>query len=117
MIADREALKNLEKSNARNVAHIRKTGHFFRFVFAEEFVRDRNSRILSEMARPPRLERGTPGLEGRCSIQLSYGRVNLWYAECHSSMHSNRFGSKTRIFAASTCIFPRKDQNRGRLSE
>ena len=27
------------------------------------------------MARPPRLERGTPGLEGRCSIQLSYGRV------------------------------------------
>ena len=28
-----------------------------------------------ELARPPRLERGTPGLEGRCSIQLSYGRV------------------------------------------
>src|SRR4051794_26494270 len=26
------------------------------------------------MARPPRLELGTPGLEGRCSIQLSYGR-------------------------------------------
>src|SRR5258707_1031944 len=27
------------------------------------------------MVRPPRLERGTPGLEGRCSIQLSYGRT------------------------------------------
>ena len=27
------------------------------------------------MARPPRLELGTPGLEGRCSIQLSYGRT------------------------------------------
>src|SRR4051794_37701804 len=27
-----------------------------------------------KMVRPPRLERGTPGLEGRCSIQLSYGR-------------------------------------------
>ena len=27
------------------------------------------------MARPPRLERGTPGLEGRCSIRLSYGRT------------------------------------------
>src|SRR4051812_38120981 len=26
------------------------------------------------MARPPRLERGTLCLEGRCSIQLSYGR-------------------------------------------
>src|SRR5882672_5862629 len=28
-----------------------------------------------EMARPPRLERGTLCLEGRCSIQLSYGRT------------------------------------------
>ena len=27
------------------------------------------------LARPPRLERGTRGLEGRCSVQLSYGRV------------------------------------------
>ncbi len=26
------------------------------------------------MARPPRFERGTLCLEGRCSIQLSYGR-------------------------------------------
>ena len=29
------------------------------------------------MARPPRLERGTLCLEGRCSIQLSYGRSKL----------------------------------------
>ena len=28
-----------------------------------------------KMARPPRLERGTLCLEGRCSIQLSYGRT------------------------------------------
>ncbi len=28
------------------------------------------------VVRPPRLERGTPGLEGRCSIQLSYGRLS-----------------------------------------
>ena len=27
------------------------------------------------LARPPRLERGTLCLEGRCSIQLSYGRL------------------------------------------
>jgi hypothetical protein len=26
--------------------------------------------------RPARLERATYGLEGRCSIQLSYGRLN-----------------------------------------
>ena len=30
--------------------------------------------VLRRLARPPRLERGTPGLEGRCSIRLSYGR-------------------------------------------
>src|SRR4051812_30259043 len=27
------------------------------------------------LVRPPRFELGTPGLEGRCSIQLSYGRT------------------------------------------
>src|SRR6185369_9844685 len=31
------------------------------------------------MARPPRLERGTLCLEGRCSIQLSYGRTKLMF--------------------------------------
>jgi hypothetical protein len=30
---------------------------------------------IERLVRPPRLERGTPGLEGRCSIQLSYGRT------------------------------------------
>ena len=32
------------------------------------------------MARPPRLERGTLCLEGRCSIQLSYGRTKAYFA-------------------------------------
>ena len=31
----------------------------------------------SKLARPPRLERGTLCLEGRCSIQLSYGRTKV----------------------------------------
>jgi hypothetical protein len=38
------------------------------------------------VARPPRLERGTLCLEGRCSIQLSYGRngftLTMWTLPC-----------------------------------
>jgi hypothetical protein len=37
----------------------------------------RNNKLVPALillARPPRLERGTLCLEGRCSIQLSYGR-------------------------------------------
>ena len=36
---------------------------------------DAQALTLRSLARPPRLELGTPGLEGRCSIQLSYGRI------------------------------------------
>ena len=34
----------------------------------------RATRLQWIRARPPRVERGTVGLEGRCSIHLSYGR-------------------------------------------
>ena len=43
-----------------------------------------NVRTGVELVRPPRLERGTPGLEGRCSIQLSYGRT-VWKCQCSKS--------------------------------
>jgi hypothetical protein len=46
-IGDLQLRRNArQKSKARNVAHIRDTGHFFRCVFAEKFLRDRDSRIL-----------------------------------------------------------------------
>ncbi len=34
-------------------------------------------RALTGLARPARLELTTPGLEGRCSIRLSYGRPSI----------------------------------------
>ena len=40
--------------------------------FVKERVRARVE--PQQLVRPPRFERGTPCLEGRCSIQLSYGR-------------------------------------------
>ena len=39
---------------------------------ADRFVTSQN---LARKARPAGLEPATPGLEGRCSIQLSYGRI------------------------------------------
>ena len=59
-------------------------GTFFEFMLCDRHNTPfaRAERVLGrfrdafspKMARPPRLERGTLCLEGRCSIQLSYGR-------------------------------------------
>ena len=51
------------------------------------------------MARPPRFERGTLCLEGRCSIQLSYGRsqknISGWPAS-----------AQARLSGQPTCLRP-----------
>ena len=44
----------------------------------------------NQMARPEGLEPSTPGLEGRCSIQLSYGRVICIVLEQNDLMHTLR---------------------------
>jgi len=40
------------------------------------------------LARPEGLEPSTPGLEGRCSIQLSYGRVLCMLVERQELMNA-----------------------------
>ena len=40
------------------------------------------------LARPAGLEPATPGLEGRCSIQLSYGRVSCMLLEARDLVHA-----------------------------
>src|SRR5258708_34243692 len=54
------------------------------------------------MARPPRLERGTLCLEGRCSIQLSYGRTlerRTYLARIWIGGKLIRHGLKTKMFS------------------
>ncbi len=83
LVASSRALARLARSVAVDRGHPRIRPRFRLLTLWLEPVRrlwTEAGRAVAQtnpkvVARPPRLERGTPGLEGRCSIQLSYGRV------------------------------------------
>src|SRR4051794_11284141 len=72
------AMANSAKTGARDTRRQAMTRSFrgpFMLRNHLQPVTTRPRKSLKTLARPPRLELGTPGLEGRCSIQLSYGRT------------------------------------------
>ncbi len=63
---------------------------------------------LFSNARPERLELPTLGFEGRCSIQLSYGRIvqycvsQILLARCSSALRCTMLASTLRVSAPAT---------------
>ena len=73
-------LKFLRSSHVKTFERSRMVGvvRFELTTFCSQSRRAKPTALHPGLARPGRIERPTPYLEGMCSIQLSYGRTNIW---------------------------------------
>src|SRR5579862_4822653 len=75
----RESFGKLRERNSPRYGANSRDRSLFSICVRLGFSSIRKSANFLEKARPAGLEPATPGLEGRCSIHLSYGRVQ---AQC-----------------------------------
>ena len=98
-----DASETLLRIGARNGARTRDNRNHNPGLYQLSYSRHNNTKVV----RPIRFERMTYGLEGRCSIQLSYGRHNFGLIKLRLILYL-QFLAKVKRFTPLTLYFLHK---------